>query len=169
MIDDGRLSIVVGGMMKKLSYFLFGIAFCTSLYGLLSKKIFIRNNTPFIMRIRWQYEGDYFRRTIEPGQERSVADLRLFKGFKEVHAESVKVGQEWGKNPDNGKPLVITAKMIDDKNECWGINPDVYYKKIGQNVVPKEGAARTYILTVVPEKNKDDNNNWWPRFVLKPM
>jgi hypothetical protein len=95
----------------------------------------------------------------------------LFKGFAGVHTVGVKVGDVWGKDPETGKPLVFTEKMLSSKGaktlklgECFGYKNDIEYYNIGKSLY---GFEWRYLLTMSPKRNDKDNNNWWPSFTLR--
>jgi hypothetical protein len=121
-----------------------------------------------MVKLTWEFVGDYFRREIPAATEdamgRTAVDQKLLhKGFSKVRMVGVKVGEVWGRNPETGDDLVFTPVMINTEGECWGIKPDLYEAPLGQAVY------NNFWLSVVPQKNPADHNNWWPSFDIARM
>jgi len=124
------------------------------------------------MYVRFEYAGDYFRKTIPAHESAVVSKFLLFKGFTDVHTVGVKVGDVWGKDPETGKPLVFTEKMLSSKGEktlklgeCFGYQNDIEYSSTGRAL--SLHTMYSYKLTILPKRNSEDNNNWWPSFTLR--
>jgi hypothetical protein len=143
---------------------------CALIYSLSTDavNVIVHNTIPFNIKMTWEFVGDYFRRDVpaatpEKVGSKGVDDWRLHKGFSKVRIIGAKVGQVWGNNPETGDELEFTPAMIDKNGEVWGIKPDLYNAPAGQAVY------HNFRLTIIPKKNPQDNNNWWPSFDIARM
>lgn len=132
-----------------------GFTVCVSVRAVTVK---VENATAFTMHVRWHFVGSSAEQLIPANEVKSVSKLLLHKGFQDVYATGVHVGDVWGQDPDTGADLHITEHMVNEQGQLRGLQPaDLYSAPFGQAVYTH------FLLFIEPVKNEKDPNSWWPR------